>query len=129
MLDEFCERCDVEALRHAFWKLVRKYNPSIALIENTADGPALRALVHRKARFELRLINPRDSKADRLHRHLRKIRGRQIFLPADAVWRSWFISEVVGFPGEFDDRVDTMTQYLDFADTGEVLPQPLVNRG
>ena len=124
LLDEFCERCDVEALRHAFWKFVRKYNPSIALIENTADGPALRALVHRRARFELRLINPRDSKADRLHRHLRKIRGRQIFLPADAVWRSWFISEVVGFPGEFDDRVDTMTQYLDFADTGEVLPQP-----
>jgi predicted phage terminase large subunit-like protein len=124
LLDEFCKRCDVEALRQAFWRFVRKYNPSIALIENTADGPALRALVHRKARFELRLINPGDSKADRLNRHLRKIRGKQIFLPADAVWRGWFVSEVVGFPGDFDDRVDTMTQYLDFADTGEVLGQP-----
>jgi len=126
LLDEFCKRCDVEALRQAFWRFVRKYKPSIALIENTADGPALRALVHRKARFELRLINPRDSKADRLNRHLRKIRGKNIFLPVDAVWRGWFVSEVVGFPGDFDDRVDTMTQYLDFADTGEVLrpPQP-----
>jgi predicted phage terminase large subunit-like protein len=124
LLDEFCKRCDVEALRQAFWRFVKKYNPSIALIENTADGPALRALVHRKARFELRLINPRDSKADRLNRHLRKIRGKQIFLPVDAVWRGWFVSEAVGFPGEFDDRVDTMTQYLDFADTDEVLGQP-----
>jgi hypothetical protein len=31
---------------------------------------------------------------------------------------------IVGFPSEFDDRVDAMTQYLDFADTGEVLRQP-----
>ncbi len=85
---------------------------------------ALRALVHRKARFELRLINPRDSKIDRLNRHLRKIRGKQIFLPADAIWRGSFVSEIVGFPSEFDDRVDAMTQYLDFADTGEVLRQP-----
>jgi predicted phage terminase large subunit-like protein len=124
LLDEFCEKCDVEDLRQAFWRFVRKYNPGLALIENTADGPALRALVHRKARFELRLINPRDSKIDRLNRHLRKIRGKQIFLPADAIWRGWFVSEIVGFPSGFDDRVDAMTQYLDFADTGEVLRQP-----
>ena len=31
---------------------------------------------------------------------------------------------IVGFPSEFDDRVDAMTQYPDFADTGEVLRQP-----
>jgi predicted phage terminase large subunit-like protein len=124
LLDEFCERCDVEALRHAFRRFVRRFNPSIALIENTADGPALRALVHRKARFEIRPITPQDPKADRLHRHLPKIRGKQIFLPSDTIWRGSFVSELVGFPGEFDDRVDAMTQYLDFADTGEVLRQP-----
>jgi predicted phage terminase large subunit-like protein len=124
LLDEFCEQCDVEALRHAFWRFVRRFNPSIALVENTADGPALRALVQRKARFEIRLISPRDPKAERLRRHLPKIRHKQIFLPADAIWRGPFVSEVVGFPGEFDDRVDAMTQYLDFADTDEVLRPP-----
>jgi predicted phage terminase large subunit-like protein len=124
LLDEFCEQCDVEGLRQAFWRFVRKYNPGLVLIENTADGAALRALVHRKARFELGHINPRESKIDRLNRHLRKIRGKQIFLPADAIWRGSFVSEIVGFPSEFDDRVDAMTQYLDFADTGEVLRQP-----
>ena len=116
--------CDVEALRPAFWRHVKRFNPSIALIENTADGPSLRALVHRKARFEIRLITPQGPKAERLDRHLRKIRGKQIFLPADAIWCGSFVSEVMGFPGKFDDRVDAMTQYLDFADTGEVLRQP-----
>jgi predicted phage terminase large subunit-like protein len=110
LLCEFCERCDVDALRHVFWRFVRRFNPSIALIENTADGPALRALVHRKARFEIRLITPRGPKVDRLHRHLPKIRGKRIFLPTDAIWRGSFVSELVGFPSEFDDRVDAMTQ-------------------
>lgn len=124
LLDEFCERCDVEGLRQAFWRFVRRFSPGIALVEKTADGPALRALIHRKAKFEIRLITPKAPKADRLNRHLHKIRGGQIFLPATAIWGGWFVSEVVGFPGEFDDRVDAMTQYLDFADTGEVPPPP-----
>ena len=72
LIDEFCEACDVETLRWEFWRFVRKYRPSLALIEKTADGPALRALVHRKAQFEIRLIAPRNSKVDRLNRHLSK---------------------------------------------------------
>jgi predicted phage terminase large subunit-like protein len=124
LIDEFCEPCDVETLRCEFWRFVRKYRPSLALIEKTADGPALRALVHRKAQFEIRLIAPRDSKVDRLNRHLSKIRNKRIYLPEEAIWRDAFITEIVNFPGEFDDRVDGMTQYLDFADTGEVLPLP-----
>jgi hypothetical protein len=41
LVDQFCEQCDAEELRRAFWRFVRKYNPSAALIENTANGPAL----------------------------------------------------------------------------------------
>jgi predicted phage terminase large subunit-like protein len=124
LVDEVSESCDVEALRHIFWRFVRKHNPSIALVEKTADGPALHSLVHRKARFEVRLVTPRGSKLHRLNRHLSKIRGRHIFLPADVVWREQFIAEVVNFPGEYDDRIDAMTQCLDFMDTGEVPPAP-----
>jgi hypothetical protein len=43
LIDQFCEQCDVEGLRDAFWSFVRKHRPSIALIERTADGPALYA--------------------------------------------------------------------------------------
>jgi predicted phage terminase large subunit-like protein len=122
--DQFCEQCDAEELRRAFWLFFRKYNPSVALIENTANGPALYAAVRRKAKFELKLITPRDSKLVRFNNHLPKIRNKHIHLPEFAIWREAFIAEVVAFPGEFDDQVDAMTQYLDFMGTDPTIPPP-----
>ena len=125
LIDQFCEQCDAEELRRAFWLLVRKYNPSVALIENTANGPALYAAVKKKAKFDLRLVvTRRDSKAARLNDHLPKIRNRRIYLPNSAVWREYFINEVIAFPSEFDDQVDAMTQYLDFIDKKPFIPPP-----
>lgn len=124
LLDQFCEQCDVEVLRHVFWRFVRRYNPSLALIEKTADGPALHALVHRKARFEVRLVTPQGAKGERLNRHRTKIRQGRVFLPDEVIWRDEFIDEIANFPSAFDDRVDAMTQYLDFVATGEALPAP-----
>jgi predicted phage terminase large subunit-like protein len=124
LIDEFCKQCDVEVLRKEFWRVVRKYNPSLALVEKTADGPALHALVHRKARFEVRLVTPQGSKSERLNRHRSKIRKGRIYLPDEAIWRTTFIDEIKHFPGGGDDRVDAMTQYLDFASSGEKLPTP-----
>jgi len=125
LIDQFCDQCDAEELRRAFWSFVRKYNPSVALIENTANGPALYAAVRRKAKFDLNLVTPRrDSKAVRFNDHLPKIRNKKIHLPEFAIWREVFIDEVVAFPGEFDDQVDAMTQYLDFMDTDPTIPPP-----
>jgi predicted phage terminase large subunit-like protein len=122
LIDQFCEQCDAEGLRSAFWIFVRKYRPSIALIEKTADGPALYARVWRKAKFEVKLIVPHRPKTIRFNNHLQKIRNKTIFLPENAIWREAFVAEVIGFPGEFDDQVDAMTQYLDFMDTDPVVP-------
>ena len=125
LIDQFCEQCDAEELRRAFWLFVRKYNPSVALIENTANGPALYSMVRRKAHFEIKLITPRrDSKAVRFNDHLPKIRNKNIHLPELAIWREAFINEVIAFPGEFDDQVDAMTQYLDFMETDPIIPAP-----
>lgn len=127
LIDQFCEQCDAEELRRAFWFFARKYNPSIALIENTANGPALYARIRRKARFDVKVITPRrDSKAVRFNDHLPKIRNKHIHLPEHAIWRETFIAEVVAFPGEFDDQVDAMTQYLDFIDTNPTIPPPRI---
>jgi len=35
LIDQFCQQCDAEGLRKAFWSMVNKYRPSIVLIENT----------------------------------------------------------------------------------------------
>ncbi len=125
LVDQFCEQCDAEGLRRAFWLFVRKYNPSVALIENTANGPALYAAVGRKAKFQIELVTPgRDSKAVRFKQHVPKIRNKQIYLPEFAIWRPTFIEEVIGFPAEFDDQVDAMSQYFDFMDTSPIIPSP-----
>jgi predicted phage terminase large subunit-like protein len=125
LIDQFCSQCDAEDLRSAFWYFVRKYRPSVALIESTANGPALYSAVRRKAKFELKLITPpRQPKAARFSQHLPKIRRREIWLPELASWRQAFVDEVVDFPAEFDDQVDAMTQYLDFMDTDPNIPPP-----
>lgn len=123
LLDQFCEQCDANDLRSAFWRFAKRYNPSVALIENTANGPALYSMIRKKAKLLIKLITPRrDAKAVRLNDHRAKIRGKRIFLPEGAVWREGYIAEFIAFPGEFDDQVDASTQVLDYLDTNPAIP-------
>src|SRR6202790_3880998 len=122
LINQFCEKSYVEDHRKAFWWFVKNYRPSVALIEKTADGPALYARVWKKAKFEIKMVVPQGPKAVRFTNHLGTIRDKNIFLPENAIWREAFVAEVIGFPGEFDDQVDAMTQYLDFMDTDPVIP-------
>jgi hypothetical protein len=79
----------------------------------------------KESNFDIRIITPRrDSKGVRLNDHLPKIRNKQIHVPEYAIWREAFIAEIVGFPDEFDDQVDAMTQYLDFMATKPIIPMP-----
>ena len=115
-----------------FWKFVKKHNPSVALIERGVNGWSLHAAVQRKAqsRFSLHLITPRRApKAVRLSTHMPKLCGQKIYLPETATWREAFIDEVVNFPGDFDDQVDAMTQYLDFIDSCPTIPKAPMRAG
>jgi predicted phage terminase large subunit-like protein len=78
--------------------------------------------VSKKAKFALKLIVPQGPKAVRFIKHLGAIRDKNILLPEHATWREAFVAEAVGFPCEFDDQVDAMTQYLDFMETDPVVP-------
>ncbi|UEM15455.1 hypothetical protein J4G43_015355 [Bradyrhizobium barranii subsp. barranii] len=122
LLDQFCDHCYFMQLKNEFWRFVKRNNPSVALIEQTANGPALYSAIRHIVRFKIRLIIPRGPKANRLARHYPKIRTKKICLPGDAVWREPFIDEIVGFPGEFDDQIDAMTQYFDFMDEKPIIP-------
>ena len=125
LVDQFREQCDFESLKSAFWRFVRRHRPSVALIENTANGPALHAAIRTKARFDVKAITAgRQSKGERLAAHMAKIRKGKILLPEDAFWRDAFIDEVVSFPSDFDDQIDAMTQYLAFMDTRPALKMP-----
>jgi predicted phage terminase large subunit-like protein len=120
LIDQFCDLCDAEGLRRVFWRFARRHRPSVALIEKTADGPALYARVRSKAehaKIEIRLIVPRLPKLVRFNNHLSKIRQKRIFLPEDADWRDEVITGFVGFPNPSNDGADAMSQALDFYDT------------
>jgi predicted phage terminase large subunit-like protein len=124
LIDEFCDLCDAEGLRNTFLYFARKHRPSVALIEKTADGPALYSRIRSKAKFEIKLIIPRVAKEVRFSNHWSKIRGKKIYLPEEAAWREEFIAEIVN-TSEFDDRIDSMTQYLDYMDTDPMIcPRP-----
>lgn len=49
---------------------------------------------------------------------------KRIHVLDEAELRNAFVSEVVGFPGEFDDQVDAMSQYLSFMATKPLLKLP-----
>lgn len=116
LIDQFCDSCDAEELRRVVWRFEAKYRPSVVLIENTANGPALRARIRNKAQFEIRMITPRrEPKATRLRDHCAKIIHKKVFLPEVAGWRDDFVEEVVNPAPEFHDRIDAMTQYFDYA--------------
>jgi predicted phage terminase large subunit-like protein len=124
LIDQFCNACDLKELVSAFWRFVRRYRPSVALIEKTADGPGLGALV-RKAKFEIKVVKPRkESKPERLYPYRPLIRRGAVVLPAEVLWREEFVAEIVNFPAEYDDQVDAMTQYLDFMTERPALRMP-----
>lgn len=124
LIDQFCDHCDFAQLEKKFWLFKKRHNASVVLIEKTAYGPALYSRVRERAKLDIKLILPHASKAERLAGHYSKIRRKTISLPADAIWRQSFIDEIIEFPGEYDDQVDAMTQYLDYMDTKPVIPSP-----
>ena len=116
MLDQWREQCGYERLRERYWYFVRHFRPSVALIEATANGPALISDARRKQIVRVEEIElDNRSKAARLLVHVPLIRRHHIHLPEYAPWRADYIKEFVEFPsGPFDDQIDATTQYLDW---------------
>jgi predicted phage terminase large subunit-like protein len=115
LFDQWREHCTYDELRSAYWLFVRKYRPAAALIECTANGPALIADARRREWPRIIEVTPDGrSKTERLVAQIRTIRDRHIHLPDSARWREAYVTEFIEFPkGRFDDQVDATTQYLD----------------
>jgi predicted phage terminase large subunit-like protein len=114
LLDQWREQCGYETLRHKYLWFVRHFRPSVALIEATANGPALIDAVGRRSTPKVVPVTPDGrSKTARLLAHVRLIRKSHILLPTAAGWRVDYVKELVDFPSApFDDQVDATTQYL-----------------
>ena len=114
-----------DQLRDAYKSFLRKYRPSAVLIEDTANGSALIADARKKSWVNVIAITPDGrSKAARLLDHVSTIRQKRIHLLEGADWHAGFVHELTEFPGEFDDQVDAMSQYLTFMASNPHLELP-----
>jgi predicted phage terminase large subunit-like protein len=126
LLEQWREQCGYKGLRSAYWRFARKFRPGVALIEATANGPALISDAKRRQVPGVVEITPdRRSKGARLLAHVPLIRKSRILLPESASWRADYIKELASFPSTpFDDQVDATTQYLDWIAANAVPPLP-----
>jgi predicted phage terminase large subunit-like protein len=113
LLDQWREQATYPEFRSQVQSFIRKYRPSAVLIEDTGQGPSLRAEISPQNGMELVPITPVGDKVERLRRHRRAIRDGLVRLPQGAAWHAEFISEATQFPyGPFDDQMDALSQYL-----------------
>jgi predicted phage terminase large subunit-like protein len=129
LLEQWREQCNYQRLKRAYWLFVRKFRPSVALIEATANGPALISEAKRKAILQVVEIMPDSrSKAARLLAHVPLIRRGGVQLTEAAAWSADYVKEFVDFPlAPFDDQIDATMQYLDWV-TANPVPPPLPQR-
>jgi predicted phage terminase large subunit-like protein len=115
LLDQWREQASYPEFRSQARLFIRKYRPSAVLIEDTGQGPSLRAEIKAQNGMELVPIIPVGDKIERLRRHRRAIRDGLVQLPQGAAWHAEFISEATQFPyGPFDDQMDALSQYLNW---------------
>ena len=115
LLDQWREHATYSDFRSAARRFIRRYRPSVVLIEATGQGPALIQDTKPQNGMELVPITPSGDKIERLRKHRRTIRDGLVQLPQGAPWYDEFISEAMQFPyGPFDDQMDALSQYLNW---------------
>jgi predicted phage terminase large subunit-like protein len=115
LLDQWREHATYGDFHSAAQQFIRKYRPSVVLIEATGQGPALISNIRPQNGMELVPITPAGDKVERLRKHRRAIRRGLIRLPQNAPWSPEFLSEATQFPyGPFDDQMDALSQYLNW---------------
>jgi predicted phage terminase large subunit-like protein len=111
LLDQWRDHATYGDFRSAARWFIRKYRPSVVLIE----GPALISDIKPQNGMEVVPITAAGDKVERLRKHRRTIRHGLIHLPQNAPWRPEFLSEATQFPyGPFDDQMDALSQYLNW---------------
>lgn len=114
LLEQWRGQASYREFRAEAWRYIRRYRPSVLLIEATGQGPALASDIRPQSGVDVRMISPVDNKVERLRRHRRIISRGSICLPEGAPWCADFLDEAVLFPNAaFDDQVDALSQYLD----------------
>jgi predicted phage terminase large subunit-like protein len=86
------------------------------LIEDKASGISLIQELESGTRIPVKKIKIDSDKVSRCHSITPLIEAGKVFIDNLADWKNDFIDECESFPeGQFDDRVDSVTQFLNYA--------------
>lgn len=114
LIDMIRERLGYVALKNTIKEIDEKYEPLSILIEDKANGSAI--IDEMGKNYNLIAITPKESKVARTYAITPILEAKRVHL-LRGEWNKDFIEECKVFPnGAHDDQVDSMTQFLNWAD-------------
>lgn len=115
------DRVEFPELKRKFIELYEKYKPTEVLIEDKASGISLIQELEANTRIPIKKIKVDADKISRCHSITPIIEGGKVMLNEAADWVNEFLYECEEFPrGQFDDQVDSMVQFLNYARSADV---------
>lgn len=115
LVDVQAMRAEYPELKRACYAMAERFKPQAILVEDRASGQQLLQDGRRETSLPLIARNPKTDKVTRFAAVSAMIEAGRLALPEKAPWLADFESELFSFPGgAHDDRVDALTQYLDW---------------
>lgn len=120
LLNVWRGRLEFPSLKHKVIELARQHRPKNILIEKA--GPGLHLI--QDLRYDPMPgvpipigIQPEGDKITRMAAQSARFEAGQVNLPRDALWLADLLHEILAFPnGRFDDQVDSVSQFLNWAE-------------
>lgn len=127
LLDVWRKRVEFPELKKQCLVLNEIHKPNEILIEDKASGQSLIQEMQRETRLPIKAIKTDKDKIARVHAITPLIEAGKVNLPKEASWLKEFVTECEDFPdGEFDDVVDSMSQFLNYAKgSGRISKEPI----
>lgn len=120
------ERLEFPGLKKKAIELYEKYKPQEIIIEDKASGQSLIQELKSETRLPIKAIKVDKDKIARVHSITPIIESGNVVLDVNTPGLDDFLNECEDFPnGEFDDQVDSMSQFLEYSRT---LPKVVKNK-
>ncbi len=118
LMNMYRERLEFPELKKSAARLADEFKPRYVLIEDKASGQSLIQELERETRIPVKKIKTDKDKIARLNAVTPLFESGKVFVPRpdNNKWAESFINELIDFPnGEFDDAVDSTSQFLEYA--------------
>jgi predicted phage terminase large subunit-like protein len=127
LLDVLRKRLEYPDLRRTILSHAAAHKATAVLIEDAGTGAPLTQDLRREGKLRPIPIRPERDKIVRLEAQSAVIEAGHVLLPEKAPWLDDFRAEILAFPyGRYDDQVDSMSQFLAWAERNQVVRSPRV---